>query len=359
MPLPTLTWSMTTVTTIDTPGDPASIMAAVDATITKLSHWAVDTDPVSKSDQLDEKRLELKPVSGAAGVTEQRISIWAAHTGSDAQGASSAQMHNDSIGTRHKDSQIGDRRYRVWINYSKDAGGAFWIADGAGKQNYLNPWMNDSSAADNSHVRTQGANKASATGYHCITKNYTVNSGPTHIMAVESAESLALFFWRDGTNEYTGCIAGAIIETPAEGRCYGIAVSGSTDIHQQFHQSASRFTSSGSNDQSQPQVIVFDPYVSDRVIQLYRISVAAVAIPNQTTSTNIRVHFPIGLRTGQHADGGAEPADAYVGHYRQIRQGQDAANRTVVKQGGASGTVKSIYFSPSASSADALAFDQG
>jgi hypothetical protein len=338
-------------------------MTAVKDTIGKCSHWEVDESLVSIADQLAQRVLEVKPTAATAGVTHQRIAIFHANNGNGStQGSSQDTLNQSSTGAKNN-ATSGNMKRRMAVNYSFDAGEAFNIAAGAGKANWKNPWMNGNAAADNAYFKTEGSNAASVTGYYVAGRDYN-SAQVTHMMCIESAEVLALFMWVDASTVYVGFIAGAMGVTPdGNTRIYGLMTSGDSNINSQMHAGGQRFTTSATQGgPSYAQFVCFDPYLSnDRVIQAWRQESSTVASPNYTTPSNTRVHLPISYKRLNSADGAADVTDAFFGSLRQIRIGEDAINRTIIRTEGASGAIKSYYFCPSngAGTADALAFDQG
>jgi hypothetical protein len=174
------------------------------------------------------------------------------------------------------------------------------------------------------------------------------------VYAVESDEICAVFMHDSAANEWHAFVIGAILEQPGDTRVQGVTALGNNAVVNTFWNSGSSFLDSGASSISNSVFMVMSPADTTQWLECSKVFTKSLLSPWFTTSNGHRIHLPVPYYFSAQAHGGASPVANLAGTLRQMNYGQDCASRTTISSGG---SVKAYAFSPSATSADALTFD--
>ena len=303
---PTLTWEMTSLRTPTSPNDPQNVLDTLALSVGDSSTWVVNASGANA--------IELAPAGGSA-TPNIRILI--------AFGVNAAQI----TAPHNSDPNI------LYVGIAPD-GGTLTNPLGAG-----NPY-----------------GTARWSGYwKCSQIINTTAADSCFVLCAD--EVISFWFYEAASDAWRGAVVGAFIDPPEDsdgegtpGRVYGMAVTGSDALNQNFWSSNSSFLSSASTNFGN-LTGCFNPPTPTVWQTLDRMICTATTPPRMETAGGSRMSFP------WFAFQESAPHNL-IGVFRQIRIATDSRMRTVIQDSG--GTDQSFHAAgKSAADGDALSFDNG
>ena len=313
MPLPTLTWSLSSIVSTGQNATPSTALTKFATLLGGVPGWEVKTS--------NTEYVEFGPTAGSPIASFRGLLV--GKDGGAPNGANILSPHNATNDT-------------VYLGIAPDGSGTFagtWdVVDPTGGQRWSQYWKCSGQATMD------------------------------RMWAISSSEVLAVFFHNGAHDAFTGFIVGAVIEPPSDddgegtpGRVFGMMVSGSDQIGDTFWNTINAFLGGSGTSSGSGKCGIFRPDSPTTFADVQRITSATdiddLNIGYLTSLSGHRVHLPAFYRLRQ-------APNAFVGTLRQMRMGSDCRARQYVQD--SNGTDLAILFSAQTGVAqDGLAFDQG
>jgi hypothetical protein len=350
MPLPTLTWAQGALHTNTTSPDAVGTLTTLVTAITAATKWRITGQNLAASPFW----VEIAPIVGAGADIEPCRILFACSNATDLDcGIGSTSPATDWTGNGNN-APIAVVCAGICPNGSLatfNSAAAKIQNSGAG----VNPYDGTAACRWSGYAKTTAETNITAS-------DRDINQ----IYIVESEEIICVVFKNVAGPYWWGFIGGAMYAPPTDadgeagtgGRLWGMACGGrqttgnihidlASDIASWPNGAASGGTNSCTNG-------VFDPNSVDaktvRRLNTIPLLVGAHATPYLTTQGGTIVHLSQSFRY-------TSASSNYVGTFRQIRKGNEAADRTIVQDAGAND--KAYLVAASLTGADSMAFDNG
>ena len=314
-----VTWSLSDIVYPSNNDIMTDIFDGLHTLITGLTHWQVETDDRANN------AIIISPTGGDA--TDQRIIFAATGDGTGMASANCAYPYNAL-------SSNSLRMKRIFGGYTHDSSGMVGYATGV--FNDANP-LNLPAGSENKWWK------------YFLMSNKWNEYGIDKMWAIESENTIAIFFAKADGTAYSGGIFGYCFRDAENNLAPGVFTSGHNvsghGMTSDFQKEDTQHFMGGGTGSANPSAT---GWTGTETVRLNKLLGGLGEIPSHTSRNGTRVHLPMYYQ---------EASDYYYGRLEQIRWGQDGTERMRITDN--NGVVKSFSFSPSLSgTSDALTFDQ-